>query len=159
MQINDLQLALRAAVEDALARVLAIGGLAAVALIHSIQAPDAFSEAGYVGALFIVAVVACVLLATTMTRTSDDRAWMAVGGVAGLILIGYILSRSVGLPGFTSDMGEWDSSRGLAAMVAESTLVVLSGTVLLMRREAAVAEAPSATAPVRSSGGAAPAGA
>jgi hypothetical protein len=157
MKINDFQMALRAAVEDALARVLAIVGLTAVALIHSIQAPDAFSEAGYVGALFIVAVVGCVLLATTMTRTSDDRAWMAVGGLAGLILLGYILSRSVGLPGFTSDMGEWDSSRGLASMVAESTLVVLSGTVLLMRREA-TADAPSSAAQV-APGGAAPAGA
>jgi len=137
MQIMDIHLSAKAAVDDALARALAVAGLAAVALIHAVQLPDAFGEIGYLGALFIAAVAGSVLVATALTRTSDDRIWMAAGGLAGLILIGYILSRSVGLPGFTSDMGEWSEPRGLAAMVAESTLVVLSAGVLVGRRQAA----------------------
>ena len=78
--------------------------------------------------------MACLIVAAGMTRTSDSRAWVAAGGLAGLILLGYIISRSVGLPGFTGDMGEWAEPRGLAAMVVEGLLVVLSGAVLAARR-------------------------
>ena len=52
---NDLPTSLRGAFDDALARALAIAGLAGVALIHTLQIPDAFHEIGYLGALFIVA--------------------------------------------------------------------------------------------------------
>ncbi len=139
MQIIEIQMSLRGAVDDAIARALAVGGLTAVAIIHGVEAPDAFGEVGYLGALFVVAVVACVSLASVLTRTTDDRAWMAAGGLAGLILLGYVLSRSVGLPGFTADTGEWAEPAGLIAMVLESTLVVLSAGVLVSRRGAPAA--------------------
>ena len=134
METTDIHTSIRAAVDDALGRSVAIAGLTVIALIHVLQAPDAFDEAGYVGALFIAAAVACLIVAAGMTRTSDSRAWIAAGGLAGLILLGYIISRSVGLPGFTGDMGEWAEPRGLAAMVVEGLLVVLSGAVLAARR-------------------------
>ena len=74
------------------------------------------------------------------------------GGLAGLILLGYIISRSVGLPGFTGDMGEWASLGGLAAMVVEALLVVLSGAVLAARRplmSPAAERQPAGHAPVQ----------
>ena len=130
MEILDIHVHVRGAVNDALTRALAVGGLATVALIHLLQTPDAFSEAGYLGALFIAAAVAAVLLAAVLTQTSDRRAWLAAGGLAALLLLGYVLSRSIGLPGFTSDIGEWAEPPGLAALVVESLLVVVSGMVL-----------------------------
>ena len=52
------------------------------------------------------------------------------GLLPALLLIGYILSRTSGLPGFTDDIGEWSESLGLASMVFEGLLVCLSATVL-----------------------------
>jgi hypothetical protein len=57
------------------------------------------------------------------------------GGLAGLILLGYVLSRSVGLPGFTEDIGEWSEAPGLASMVVETLLVFLTAAVFVSRRQ------------------------
>lgn len=51
-----------AAVTDAIARAVAIGGLVAIALIHMLELPAALAAIGYLGALFIVAVVASLAL-------------------------------------------------------------------------------------------------
>jgi hypothetical protein len=130
MDIIDIRVPVRSAVDDALARAVAIGGLVVIALIHILQTPTAFSEAGYLGGLFIAAAVAAILLAGVLTRTGDPRAWAAAGALAGLILLGYVISRSIGLPGFTSDIGEWAETPGLASMVVEGLVVTVSAMVL-----------------------------
>jgi hypothetical protein len=107
--------------------------LVAIALIHVLQLPAAFDEIGYLGALFIGAVVGSLLLAAILTRTSDGLAWTATGGLAAVILLCYVVSRSVGLPGFTNDVGEWAEAPGLASMVIEGLLVFLTTAVLLTR--------------------------
>ena len=133
MYITDIHIGVKSAVDDAIARAVAIGALVAIAFIHVLQLPVAFAKIGYLGALFIAAVAAAVVLAAVLARTSDDRAWAASGGLALLILLGYVLSRSVGLPGFTGDVGDWSEAPGLAAMVVESLQVLLSGAVLASR--------------------------
>ena len=131
----QITITIKQALDDALARGVTILGLGAIALIHLLQVPDAFGEIGYLGALFIAAAVACVLLAAVLTRSSDDRVWMCAGGLAALIFIGYLLSRSVGLPGWTGDVGEWDSVRGLASMVVEPLVFCVSAATLATRHE------------------------
>ena len=69
-------------------------------------------------------------LAAMLTRMSDERIWAATGALPALVLIGYILSRTSGLPGFTDDIGEWSEPLGLVSMVFEGLLVCLSATVL-----------------------------
>jgi len=131
------------AVDDAVARTVAIIGLLGIALIHILQAPEAYTEKGYLGALFTIAVIAAVMLAAAMTRTSDADAWTAVGGLAGLILLGYLVSRTVGLPGATDDVGEWTEPLGLASMVVEGLLVCLAVGVLATRRTAVEGAVPA----------------
>jgi hypothetical protein len=133
MQIIDIHMSVKRAVDDAIARAVAIGGLIAVALIHILQLPTAFGDAGYLGGLFIAAVVACLALAAVLTRTSDDRAWFAAAGFTALILLGYVISRSVGLPGFTDDVGVWSEPPGLASMVAEGLTIFVTAAVLATR--------------------------
>jgi hypothetical protein len=134
MEIIDIHMSIKGAVDDAIARAVAVGGLVAIALIHILQLPAAFDAIGYLGALFIAAVVGSLLLAAILTRTSDDLAWTATGGLAVLILVCYVLSRSVGLPGFSEDVGEWAEAPGLASMAVEGLLVFLATAVLLTRR-------------------------
>ena len=122
MQNTDLPL--ERAVNDAIARAVAIGGLVSIALIQMLKLPEAF-----------VAIAASLVLAAAFTRTSDDRAWAAAGGLAALILLGYVISRSIGLPGFTDDMGEWSESPGLASMVVESLVIFVTSAVLATRHQ------------------------
>jgi hypothetical protein len=123
------------AINDGVARTVGIAGLTGIALIHALQLPDAFAETAYVGGMFIAAIIAAVVLAAIMTRTSDQRVWAATGGLPALILLGYVLSRTSGLPDATNDVGEWSEPLGLASLVVESLLVCLTVGVLVTRRQ------------------------
>ena len=133
MQIIEIHTSIRGAVDDAISRAAVTAALVGMALIHMFQLPETFHEIGYLGALFIVVIAASVLLAAVLARTSDDRAWGAAGALAGLVLLGYIISRSVGLPGFTDDVGDWSERAGLASMVVESLVVLLAAGKLAPR--------------------------
>ena len=118
------------AVNHAVARMVAIAGLGGIALIHALQAPEAFEETTYLGVLFIGAILASLLLSAALTRTSDQRAWAAAGGLATAILLGYVLTRTSGLPDATADVGNWTEPLGLASLVAEGlVLCVAAGAV------------------------------
>jgi hypothetical protein len=130
------------ALDEIVARLAAIGGLSGLALIHVLQLPDAFAGIGYLGVLFVLVIVASLGLAALMVRGSDQMVWTATAILPALVLLGYLISRITGLPGFTDDMGEWSEPLGLASMVCEGLLVVVSATVLASsaaRRSAAPA--------------------
>jgi hypothetical protein len=145
--MNDQDSSMRGVVNDGIARGVAILGLIGIALIHVLEAPDAFEETFYVGLLFVGAGVASLLLAVALTRESDARAWRVVGGLPALILLCYIISRAIGLPGFTTDVGEWTEPLGLASMVAEGLVVFTSVAVLGAPRARAASAAPGRQAP------------
>jgi hypothetical protein len=126
-----------AAVDDAVARTVAVGGLSGIALIHVVQSPNAFAETTYLGVLFIGAIVASLALSAILTRTSDPRMWAATGGLAALILLGYVLSRTSGLPDATDDIGDWSEPLGLASLVVEGLLVCLTAAAVATRRRGA----------------------
>jgi len=57
------------------------------------------------------------------------------------------VSRSVGLPGFTDDVGEWAEAPGLASMVIDGLLVFLTTAVLITRRAPIRSVAARSSAP------------
>jgi hypothetical protein len=120
--------------DDVVARMVAIASLGGVALVHVLQLPEAFAAVDYLGVLFIAAIVLALCLSALLTRMSDERIWAATGALALLLLIGYVLSRTSGLPAFTDDIGEWSEPLGLVSLVFEGLLVCLSAVVLEMGR-------------------------
>jgi hypothetical protein len=95
--------------------------LAGTGVLHLALAPEYLSEQAYVGALFIVGgVVALVLAAITWLR-EDARALAAGAAVAGGMAVGFVLSRTTGLPGFHES--EWEAS-GLLSLLLEGFVVV-----------------------------------
>ena len=68
-----------------------------------------------------------------LTRTSDQRAWVAAGGLAAAIMLGYVLTRTSGLPDATLDVGNWTEPLGLASLVAEGLVVCVTAGVLASR--------------------------
>jgi len=118
------------AVNDAVARTVGIVGLGGIALIHALQVPEAFEETAYLGVLFIGAILASLALTAVLTRTSDQRAWVAAGGLAAAIMFGYVLTRTIGLPDATLDVGNWTEPLGL---VAEGLVLCVTAGVLASR--------------------------
>jgi hypothetical protein len=81
-------------------------------------------------------IVACLALAATLVRTSDSRAWRVAGALPASVIVGYTLSRTIGLPQATDDIGNWSEPLGMASLFVEGSLVALTGGVLLARRSA-----------------------
>ncbi len=110
-----------------IALILATGG------IHVIDGPDAFSEAAYKGWLFY-ANGAAALLAAVGIITRQRWAWPLGFAVALGSIVGYVLSRTIGLPGIPAEPEAWFEPLGVASIIAEAgylAVMKISGNCFL----------------------------
>jgi hypothetical protein len=134
------------AVRDGAARAVAAVGLSGVALIHLLDLPGKLSETPYLGVMYIALMAGCVIVAGALIGGSDRRAWLAAAALPAAAIAGYVLTRTVGLPQATGDIGNWTEPLGLASLFVEGSLVALSAGVLALRNSPLQAAAPAAAA-------------
>ena len=115
----------------------AAAALSATAAIHMTLVPVHLREAPYAGALFIGLSAAALATAVLLSATDHDLVWRAAGAISLGALVAYFLSRSVGLPSMSDDIGDWANPLGLAAVACE--------TLTLICRIARSAASPRAT--------------
>ena len=125
-------------IRDAIARTLAVVGLAGVALIHVLDAHDTFQSAAYKGWLYVALIAGCLAAAWVLVRCSDSRAWLATLLLPLGAFVAFVYSRTVGLPAGADDIGNWWEPLGLASLFVEGALVALAAHVLLERSAPAV---------------------
>ncbi len=97
-------------------------------VIHFIDAPDAFGEAAYKGILFSLNGIGA-LVAAFGTFRGKSWGWLLGLLVAGGAFIGYVISRTVGLPGLPVE-SEWLEPLGVLSLVVEGIYVLLAIKVL-----------------------------
>jgi hypothetical protein len=102
-------------------KVIAVAATAVLGLIHLWMAGDAFGNATYEGVLFVA---------------NGIGALVAAALVAGSTLLGYVMSRTVGLPGLPAEPENWFEPLGVVSVAAE--LVFLT-VFAMMRRQPPVA--------------------
>lgn len=100
-------------------RGLGFGGMLAIALIHLLDVINKIKETPYLGGLYILLMVSSIAVAFAVLHKGSALSWAAAGGLAALTLIGFILSRTTGLPSATADIGNWTEKLGLASMLVE----------------------------------------
>jgi hypothetical protein len=98
-------------------------GVSATAAIHMTLVPEHLREAPYAGGLFIALSVVALAAAMLLSATDHELVWLAAGAISLGALVAYFLSRSVGLPSMSDDIGDWANPLGLAAVACE-TLVL-----------------------------------
>jgi hypothetical protein len=108
-------------------RRLAAGSLGIVGLIHLILAPEYFSEQAYIGVLFVLGAAALGWFALRLWRDDDVPSWLLGALTMAGMGIGFVLSRTVGLPGFHES--EWELS-GLLCLLLEAGFVVVAARAL-----------------------------
>ncbi|MBP0456663.1 hypothetical protein [Streptomyces montanisoli] len=96
--------------------------------VHLYLAPAHLREAPYIGSLFIALAVACLISAAFLALRDTAAVWWATGLVNALAVVGYVLSRSVGLPQIGDDIGNWTEPLGLTALAAEALTVAAALT-------------------------------
>lgn len=126
-----------AAVRDGAARALGAVGLAGIGLIHLLDLPGKFSETPYLAWMYIALIAGAIVVAAEIVRTGSARAWAAAGGLAASAMVGYTLTRTVGLPQAHGDVGNWLEPLGLASLFVEALVVALAGAVLGLRERVA----------------------
>ena len=100
-----------------------------VGLIHLIGAPEDLEEAPYQGLLFLANFFGAILAAIGIYR---GRSWgWSLGALVSVgAFAGYVISRTIGLPGLPVEE-EWLEPLGLLSMVVEALFVGLFLTVFV----------------------------
>lgn len=112
-------------------RKLAVGALALTGILHLVLAPEYISEQAYIGVLFIAGGLG---IAAWIWLRDEPIVWTLGALLAGGMAIGFILSRTIGLPGFQES--EWELS-GIVSVLLEAGFIAAAAAA--MRRPAITA--------------------
>ncbi|MCU1393528.1 MAG: hypothetical protein JWM34_1956 [Ilumatobacteraceae bacterium] len=113
--------------------LVGIAGLGAVIAIHTSELSGKVEETAYLGFGYMLLIAACIT-AIVMIAHHDVRGWMLGGLTAASTFVGYVLTRTTGLPKAKGDIGNWGETIGVWSLVAEGLVVVVAIAVLLRRR-------------------------
>jgi hypothetical protein len=98
-------------------------GVAAVHIVDQGGIPGTKTP-GYVQAMYYALELGGVLTAITLLVPRFTARWGFALGIGISPIVGYVLSRSTGLPNYTDDIGNWFEPLGVAGLVVETVLVV-----------------------------------
>lgn len=115
-----------------LPRVIGALLLLSIAVIHYLDLSDKLAEVPYIGYLYI-ALIAGSVLAAVLLFARPRSGWTLGGTLALLTFIAYCVNRTVGMPNAMDDIGNWSEPLGVASLVVEGAMVLLSA-VMLSRR-------------------------
>jgi hypothetical protein len=124
---------------DGAASIVARGagavGLAAIALIHVLDAPGTYVDHPYIFVLYLGLIAGCLGTAALLLRSHARLGWAATLAMSSLPFIAFVLSRATGLPGDADDIGNWTESLGMASLFVEGCVFALGlyGLNLLKR--------------------------
>lgn len=99
-------------------------------IIHLIDGPENYGEMAYIGVLFFVATAASLVAAWGI---ANDRRWGWTLGaaVAGATLVGYLLSRTVGIPGkHEASLEAFLEPMGVLSVIVEVAFLIVATRVV-----------------------------
>jgi len=131
----------------ACARLLTIVGLAGIGLIHLLDSVETFHETRWLFWAYVALMAATVVVSGALLHRPTVRWYEAAALLALLPLVGFVLSRTSGLPGSDDDIGNWTDSLGLASLWVEGAVLLTSGYAVALGLAARTA--PAARTPLR----------
>lgn len=103
---------------------VAVSCALANAVLHTLLIPDHLEEMFYVGLLFAVgSALMLVVAAALVVRERPLAAWLSGVLISLGMIVGFVLSRTVGLPGGYYEPG-WEAPYGPLCLLAEGLFVV-----------------------------------
>lgn len=92
-------------------------------IVHFIEAPEYFEEAACMGALFVLNGIGSIAAAYGIYK-NQNWGWILGSLIAAGSIIGYVLSRTVGLPNVA--VKEWFEFIGILSLVVEALFCLLA---------------------------------
>ena len=123
--------------QNHLRRGATVIGLLSSSLIHVLDLPGKWAETRYLGVGYLLVIAASLVLAEVISTRNDKRALYASALLSVAILSGFIIDRTVGLPGATQDIGNWTEPLGLAYLFVGTITVwvTVRGAMEMHRRK------------------------
>jgi predicted membrane channel-forming protein YqfA (hemolysin III family) len=113
--------------------LIGIAALSVVIAIHTTELSSKIEETSYLGFGYVL-LIAASLVSIVLLAQRDRRGWLLGGSACLLTIVGFVLTRTTGLPGAMDDKGNWGETIAIWSLVAESLMVVLSGVMLRKQR-------------------------
>jgi hypothetical protein len=124
---------------DVATRATVAVGLAGIGVIHLLDSIGKYNETRYLFWLYIALIAGSVAVAGAVLFTRSRAAFLAAAGLAGAAALGYVLSRTTGLPDANGDIGNWTEPLGLASLFVEGSVVAVAGAAFFVTRRAPTA--------------------
>jgi hypothetical protein len=116
---------------DEVVRAVAILGLVAVAVVHLVQVSETFNESPSLAVAFILLSLACLGLAVPLLQGATWAVWVAVVVLNLGIIVGYVFTRVLSTGFDDGDVGNWSETLGVASIIIEALLVLLSAFAMV----------------------------
>jgi xanthine/uracil permease len=113
-------------VREVAGRAVVAVGLASIAVIHLVDAIGKYSETRYLFWMYVALIVGCIVVAGAVLFTRMRAALLAAALLAASAAIGYVLSRTTGLPSASDDIGNWTEPLGLASLFVEGAVAAVA---------------------------------
>jgi hypothetical protein len=117
---------LRPLIREITGRAVVAVGLASIGVIHLVDAIGKYHETRYLFWMYIALIVGCIVVAGAVLFTRIRGALLAAAVLALSAAIGYVLSRTTGLPQASGDIGNWTEPLGLASLFVEGGVAAVA---------------------------------
>jgi hypothetical protein len=98
-------------------------GLAGIIAVHAMDLPGKMAEVPYMGLMYIGVIVAAGFLMERIITRGYRVDLLAAAGLAAAVILGYVVNRTVGMPGAMDDIGNWWEPLGLLSLMVEGWVV------------------------------------
>ena len=102
-----------------------IAGLGAIIAIHTSELSGKVAETAYLGFGYVL-LIAASIVSIVLLAQRDRRGWSSGGATALATLVGFVLTRTTGLPGAHGDVGNWGETIAVWSLGAEIFVVALA---------------------------------
>ncbi|MEA2412216.1 MAG: hypothetical protein QOC77_2777 [Thermoleophilaceae bacterium] len=113
-------------IREVAGRAVVAVGLASIGVIHLVDAIGKYGETRYLFWMYIALIVGCLVVAGAVLFTRMRIALLAAAGLAASAAVGYVLSRTTGLPQASGDIGNWTEPLGLASLFVEGSVAAVA---------------------------------
>jgi hypothetical protein len=113
-------------VKEVASRAVVAVGLASIGVIHLVDAIGKYQETRYLFWMYIALIAGCIVVAGAVLFTRIRVALLAAAGLAASAAVGYVLSRTTGLPSASGDIGNWTEPLGLASLFVEGGVAAVA---------------------------------
>jgi hypothetical protein len=122
-----------------------------VGLIHLIDAPEDLEEGSYLGFLFLANFLGALVASVGIYR-GNRWGWVLGLLVAGGAFVGYVISRTAGLPGLGVEE-EWLEPLGVLSLIVEALFVGVFLAILVRPESRVMVVETSSSSPDVHKGG------